>query len=478
MALRTDREKTAHLLRRFGLGASEAELAYYAEGGLERAVDRLLDYDKVDEGFAVDIRRLGNQQQRFPNMPFVQAWWMLRMLATRRPLQEKMTLFWHDHFATSAAKVNSPPANYNQNELLRKHATGNFREFVLAISRDPAMIFWLDNQYNVAGKPNENYARELMELFTLGIGHYTEEDVAEVARAFTGWSYGPNARRRIGDRQPLNDGFVFREFDHDAGEKTVRGKKGDWNGDDVVKMLCDDPQTARHIAKKLWEWFAFENPEPKLVERLAKVFRDSDLEIKPLLKAIMAAPEFYSDRAERQIVKNPVDFVVPTMRQLGVGQALMSRMEALGPEAEIPRNLMIPVIALQQAAKNMGMTVFYPPDVSGWEHGNAWITSATMVQRIAWADTLFAPREPGRPVVRGRPNLALPVIGLVSDPTPEGLVGRLASLFDAPLPKDKIAQITDVVWHETLGTVTPRNANSAAAAACRLIFGSPEFQLA
>jgi len=478
MALKTDREKTAHLLRRFGLGASEAEVDYYSEGGVNRAIDRLLDFEKTDEGFEVDILRFQNPNPnvRFPNLPLVEAWWLMRLLITQRPLQEKMAIFWHDHFATSAAKVNSPPAIYRQNETLRRNCVGDFRTFLIEMSKDPAMIYWLDNQTNVQGKPNENFARELMELFTVGIGNYTEEEVYEVARCFTGWSFGQPGSRRVPDRQPLAEVFVLRLADKDNGEKTFRGKTGNLSGEDVIHALCDDPQSSRYLTTKLWEFFVYEKPEKDLVERFAKGFRDAGLNIKALLRAIMESEEFYSARAERKVVKNPVDFVVPTLRQLGVGASLRRNLAALGDEP-IGRGQLGPAFATQRACQNMGMRLLYPPDVAGWEHGRAWITSATMVQRIAWGDALFAPRRPGAPAGRGQ-SLAIPIFDVVEERTPEVLADRMVSLFDAPVTDAQREQMRDAAKSAALFGLTPRNAGDVAATVARLMFGTPEFQFA
>src|SRR5687767_12975587 len=267
MALRTEREKGAHLLRRFGLGASEAELDYYLEGkGLPGAIDKLLNYESVDENFSVPIQSMANQNGQV-NMPLMQLWWMTRLITTRRPLQEKMTLFWHDHFATSAAKVAGPPMMYGQNELLRENATGKFQTILLEVSKDPAMLFWLDNQYNVKGKPNENFAREIMELFTLGIGHYTEKDIQEAARAFTGWTFRRPGGRAVADYVPGQRfaEYLFRPRFHDTEPKTVLGQTGPLTGEQVVDILCNHPQTPKYIALKIWEWFAYPSPAPALV---------------------------------------------------------------------------------------------------------------------------------------------------------------------------------------------------------------------
>ncbi|MES1227505.1 MAG: DUF1800 family protein, partial [Armatimonadota bacterium] len=205
MPLQTERDKIAHLLRRFGLGASEAEMEFYSKGGLKGAIDKLLNFEQVEEPFVYDIQ---NMFLEIPNKKTAvkvkqlkprgtQVWWYTRLLTTQRPLEQKMTVFWHNHFATSAQKVDNGEAMYTHIETLRANAFGRFEDLLLAVSRDPAMLYWLDNGDNLRGKPNENFAREVMELFTLGIGNYTEKDVQEAARAFTGWRYGvkrPNGR--------------------------------------------------------------------------------------------------------------------------------------------------------------------------------------------------------------------------------------------------------------------------------------------
>lgn len=490
MALRTEREKGAHLLRRFGLGASEVELDYYLEGkGLPGAIDKLLNYETVEENFAVPIEAMANQNGQV-NMPLVQLWWMLRLLSTRRPLQEKMTLFWHDHFATSAAKVQGPPLMHGQNELLRQHATGKFETLLVEASKDPAMLFWLDNQFNVRGKPNENFAREIMELFTLGIGNYSERDVQEAARAFTGWTIGRNNRPAQVNDQPVqqvrrNASFVFRPQLHDNGVKEILGNKGPFSGEDVCGILVGNPQTPKYITLKMWEWFAYPSPEPALIEKHTATFRDSGLDIKVLIRSIMESPEFYSDKAERAVFKNPVDFVIPTIRQLGVGEAAMEQIKGL---EQVPRARLIPAVAAQQSTKAMGMELLFPPDVAGWDGGAAWISSATMVERIQWADRLFGVAgDPGggRPGAgqgggrQQRAQIRFPAWSILQqDPSPSGAVEKLVSVFDAPVSAAKKGQLVEAAQKESEGRVTQRNAGSVAASVTRLIFGSPEFQMA
>ncbi len=461
MSLQIEQDRIAHLLRRFGLGASEAELEYYGEGGYKAAVEKLLNYDGIDEGAVLSIEALRNDKQ-VVNLPGVIAWWTVRLLTTRRPLQEKMTLFWHDHFATSASKVVAPMTMYRQNEVLRENATGKFRDLLGAISKDPAMLFWLDNQENVRGKPNENFAREVMELFTLGVGHYTEKDVSESARAFTGWSIQRLTRDQALLKRRQAE-FAFRPPRHDSGEKTILGKTGNLTGDDVLDMLCEHPRTAEYLTAKIWTWFVAPEPSPAVVSKYAKVFRESGLEIKVLLRAIMLSDEFSAPASVRSVVKNPADFCVVTFRQLGVGGVIESAVLQVDEEGTVPRRAIAPAFVAQLAMKNMGMWLLYPPDVDGWEGGHAWITSATMVERMRWAEKALA-----RAVTAN----------LFEDLSPRGVVLKLVSVMDAPIKKEKIPALVAAAEKASGGTVTARNVSATAIAVGRLIFASPEFQFA
>lgn len=465
MALNSDREKGAHLLRRWGLGASEAELDFYLRGGYAAAVDRLLEPEAIDEGFAVPLESFGRPGARV-NMPGLVAWWTLRLLATRRPLRERLTLFWHDHFATSASKVTGAPLMHAQNETLRAHALHPFPKLLNAIARDPAMLFWLDNQLNVKGRPNENFARELMELFTLGIGNYSEQDVQESARAFTGWGFRRLPLRQTEGR-PVSE-FLFRPAQHDDGPKRFLGKQGPLKGEDILQILLEHPLTPRRIVTKLWEQFVYPNPEPATVAKYADRYRASGMDTRALIRDIALGPEFVSARAERAIYKNPVDFVVVSLRQMGAVRSL----DFGTTEDELERLRRLPSIAAAtQAMRGMGMTLFYPPDVAGWEKGPAWVTSATMVERMGFAERLF-----GAPSGQGRSRRAAVNLSawdlLQDDPTPDGVVNRLTSLLDAPVPPPVRIELVKAVG----GRLTAENARATATRVTRLIFATPAFQ--
>ena len=471
MNLVSDRDRVAHLLRRFGLGASQAEVDFYTQNGWKGAIDALLNYEQTDEGFDCSVARFKALNGRLPIFG-VQAWWVLRLLTTKRPLQEKMTVFWHNHFATGADKVTQGPFMYQQNETLRANATGKFHDLLLQVSQDPAMLLYLDNQYNVKGKANENFAREVMELFTLGIGHYTEKDIQESARAFTGWSL---RRLRPAENEEALNGtraavFMFRPRLHDDGEKTFLGQTGNLDGEDIIGILCDNPQTARFIAKKMWTWFAYPNPEPAVLERVAGRFRDSGLDIKVLIRSIMESDEFYSDKAFRRVFKNPLDFAIAPMRQLGVGSQLAAAVKGIGPIGGPERN----VIGTAQAAmKAMGMPLFFPPNVAGWDGGAAWVTTATMIERVAYAQALYGqvPAGARRPQIRYNVFPMLQGTASLDD-----AAKRLADVYDAPLTMAEMRTVTHRAMEATQGQLTEQNANAMASEASRLIFGAPDYQ--
>ena len=489
----SEQEKVAHLLRRFGFGASEAEMAYYSKNGLSGAITALLDYDKIEDVCAVDPMAFSNGKN-VVNLRVIQNLFSMRLIGTERPLEEKMTLFWHNHFATSSAKVDNAFVMYNHINTLRKYALGRFNVLLEAISKDPGMIYWLDGQENVAAHPNENFAREVMELFTLGIGNYTEKDVQEAARCYTGWSYGRGFRAN--DSSPKRpDVFRFFVDRHDLGVKTVLGETGNMNGEEMLMLLCKQKQTARFITKKLWSWFAYEDPEDAVIDRLSTSFFASNMDIKSLVRSVMESPEFYSDRAFRKVIKNPIDFTVSTIRQLGAGQAMLQRLKdgIANPQVNAQNGLntsliraLIPAQAAFSASKSMGLELMAPPDVSGWRNGAYWITSATMVERMKWADKLFAggpagnTQNPGNPLGGNRgPQVGVPAFPLFqADPTPNGVVKSLMSLFDLTLPPAKVAGLVATAEGGAGGsTITFQNANSTARTVCKLMFSTPEFQM-
>jgi uncharacterized protein (DUF1800 family) len=501
MALSTERQKIAHLLRRAGFGAGAAELAIYEPLGFEGSLDRLINYEQVDEDFALEPWDLRPKKQaedgklKLP-APLVAYWWGARMALSQRPLQEKLTLFWHDHFGCSAEKVKQGRFNLQHNGLLRRQASGNFRSLLQAVAKDPTMLLFLDTGENRKGQPNENFARELLELYTLGIGNYSERDVQEAARAFTGWTIQRAKAAELEADPMAAAGFRFRRGQHDEGAKTVLGQNGNFGGEDVINLLCDQPQCQRYICTKLWSYFAYPNPEPQLIERLASIFADNKLELKPLLRAIFSSEEFYSERAERALFKSPADFVLGVLRACDL-RGLYA--EADGAKAP-PRPLLALTRLTMLAMRNQGLALLFPPSVAGWDWGSAWVNSATMVERIKFADLFgeqgLAPQnnrralknaaeraderesQPGeaRQARRAVPPKALLGTGSYADSA--ALAAQVMDALDAP---------DDPLWRahlqkEVVGLVgsavnTPELRREAVHITARLLFASPEFQL-
>lgn len=360
----------AHLYRRAAFGgpplplgastATSAALKQSVEKGMVAALEDLFVGADAGGKFAALMDSLGERIARSSSSRFggvnisrLQGWWLYRMLFSPHPLQERMTLFWHNHFATSVTKVGSALMMIEQNRLLRRRALGRFEPLVQDVARDPAMLFWLDTIKNTKGNPNENFARELMELFTLGVGNYTEQDVKEAARAFTGWS-------------SINRQYSFNAKLHDDGVKTVLGRRGNWNGDDVIRIVLGEPAVATFVVRKLYREFISDTPPPEsLIEPLANQFRKSGYDISDCLKTMLRSRLFFSRHAYRQRIKGPVEYVVGLMRALD-GRA--------------------PMEGLAVAMEGMGQSLFEPPNVKGWDGGTAWLNSATLLARhnLAW----------------------------------------------------------------------------------------------
>jgi hypothetical protein len=375
-----DATKAAHLLNRAGFGGTSAEIEKAVKLGPDGTLDWLFDFpdapaqelsqtDVPDlssiEGYPKDFReiqqklrgmtpdeRMQYRQQlmRANREAIVEtaSWWLKRMAFGPYPLQEKLTLFWHGHFTSSAKDERAAMLMWNQNELLRQFAAGNFHDFVKAVARDPAMLDYLNNQQNRKAHPNENFARELMELFTLGIGNYTETDIKQAARAFTGWAHD-------------GDDYIFRKFDHDDGIKTFFGQKGNFNGDDVIEIILRHQACPKYIAGKLFKHFVYEDPEQPIVDSLGEQLREGRYELRPVLRTMFSSQAFYSDRAIGAQIKQPVQLVAGTIRMLGVD--------------------MPPGRALAAALNQMGQVPLEPPNVKGWPGGRMWINTSTLFVR-------------------------------------------------------------------------------------------------
>ena len=357
MALRDDpRRRVAHLLRRAGFGGTPAEIDDYTQLGFEGALDKLLTPAPVDAGVADALK--GMLDDPDVKLPALQSTWVGQMVTAPSPLQEKMTLFLHGLLTSGAPKVREHGMLWRQNELFRQYAFGNYRDLLKAVGRDPAMLVWLDGANSHKAHPNENYARELMELFSLGIGNYTEQDVQEAARAFTGWTI---------DR--LTGEAVFNRRQFDPGPKTIFGQTGTFDDHDVVDLITKQDAAPGFLAGKLLRFFVTDTPDQSLVDRFAGVIRRNDFELKPILRELFLADEFSADGAYRAKIKSPTEFAAGLLKHLGVAR---------------------PGDGLSGLMHRMGQDLFAPPNVAGWPGGKSWISTSTLFARFNAARGVIA----------------------------------------------------------------------------------------
>ncbi len=357
-----DSARISLLLRRAGFAPRPGDVQRYQQLGWEATLQELLHPDRVDEDLDALLFRLQGSLLDLQNFEDVQTWWLYRMVQTHRPLLEKLTLFWHGHFAVANYKVANPLLMHQHVELLRSNALGRFDDLLLAVSKDPAMLIWLDGGVNRRNAPNENYGRELLELYTLGIGNYDEDDVLGAARAFTGWNLRNNA-------------FFFDENQHDAGDKTFLGTSGSLDGGDILTIVANQPETAQRISEKLFTFFAYPNPEPEVLAPVLDSFVGSGHDIRATVETILRSDAFYSERSQFEHVKSPVEYVVGTVRLLG---------------AAVRERELVPVL------RTLGQEILNPPNVAGWPGGSNWINPTTLLTRFNFAARLATGRgQPG-----------------------------------------------------------------------------------
>jgi len=443
----------AHLLNRAGFGALPEEIQQAADRGMAKTVDYLVDFENIPTAFPPPslpdnpespsaLRKLNTEELQallranVAAIEDIRGWWIQRMLTSPRPLEEKLTLFWHGHFTSNADDVMNARHMFRQNEFLRQNCHGNFHTLVLGISRDPAMLRYLDNNTNQKSHPNENYARELLELFTMGIGNYTEDDVLAAARAFTGWTF-------------RGDEFQFASFHHDYGPKKFLGETGNFDGTDILAIVLKQPVTARFMAKKLFEFFVHENPAPALVEELAQVFRAGNYELKPFLRTLFRSEVFYSVPAWRTQIKSPVQLVVGTARLLGV-------------QAD-PRQL-------ARAMRLLGQDLLFPPTVKGWDGGETWINTNSLLMRYNLSRYFLTGQLPGEGRAAAASHDLAAIIPKEIAVEPAKVVNTLvARLLQAPLETKARQWLTDQA-------ITVRYKERAAVVA-HLIMSMPDYQL-
>ena len=379
----------AHLLRRAAFGGATTEIDTAMSFGMNGAVDALLHPERPDLAFAdfPDVASL--YDRKIDRNAVAQMWWLDRMLRTQHPLAEKIAFLWHGHFATSLRKVPAPLV-IAQIDMFRQLGLGNFRTLLLAVAKDPAMLVWLDNRANNKAHPNENFAREVMELFALGLGNYTEDDVRDAARAFTGWTLD------------AKQNFIFQPKQHDDGPKTFLGATGNLTGEDVIATIVRQPIHQRFICRKLLEFFVYSDPEPDLIDALSQTYALSGYNIARTVATIFRSNVFYSPRAYRAIPKSPVEFVIGLLRFMEV--------------TEVPKDT-------PSWLARMGQDLLAPPSVKGWDGGPTWINTSTMLARFNYVNRIVRAAPP-------RATITAPAIALGTFPalTPDRIVERAGGL--------------------------------------------------
>jgi uncharacterized protein (DUF1800 family) len=465
-------ETAAHLLNRAGFGGTPDEIETLHQAGPEAAVERLLhppnEQENLEESrtwmepqdLRSQLRKLGQLKSNPEEMRKtlnameieqrdeiidLRNWWLGRMRSTPAPLVEKMTLFWHGHFATGMQKVRNAHWMWRQNETFRRYGLGNFKTLLHKISRDPAMMIYLDLAQSRKEHPNENWARELMELFTLGIGHYSEQDIRESARAFTGY--------RI---NLTNQQFRFEPRQQDTGRKEFLGRSGNFSGDDILNLIVEQPACPEWISRKLCRFFVADEPSPSLVSAVADALQQSNFEMRPVLQELFQSAEFYSERVIRTQIKSPIQFLVQSCKLL---------------ETTLP-----PRALAQNALLQMGQLIFAPPNVKGWDGGKSWISTSTLLFRDNFANYLLngTAGHPNAPAALQRAPVELAkIIPAELRDQPDKLIAHLARRLFQTQPNDKQTQI----FLAYLQSRAPDRGDETMRRLLHLMMSTPQFQL-
>ncbi len=452
-----DREHAVHLALRTGFGATPEEVQQLLDLGPEAAVEARVRCAGEDPELDRTGPRLGEPLYEYApdeeggaaRVHDARAWWIWRMCAAQHPLVERLTLFWHAHFACQESDELSLALLLQQNELLRRLGSGRFRELLVAIARDPAMLVFLDGRRNVRESPNENWARELMELFTLGLDRYTQHDVREIARAFTGWGLGVGR----------NPQFEFHPQHHDEGEKRVLGRlvrgrsgtAGIEEGDEILAALLQEPCSAEFLARKLLRWFVEDDPSPELCAAAGARLRDVDGVLGEFLGVLLRSRAFHARRRHASLFKTPASFVVSAVRGLGVQNPQL--------------------LPLGDRMRELGMDLFHPPSVAGWELGEAWIHAGSVLLRARFAEELAQLPHSGREV-SGSPAIDLDALAAGARGSVELVRGLARRLIAHALPEPRLRSLA-----RRVDGLASREPHARTRAAIRLVLSAPEFAL-
>ena len=426
----------AHLLRRAGFGAGREELEAYAEQGYDQVVDDLVDLERCPPTDEDILQRyfVGGPQSYV-------GIWIYRMINSKRPLEEKMALFWHHVFATGYAKGQHALAMNDQITLFRRVGMSSMRQILLELSMNPAMIYWLDNNENRKGEPNENYGRELLELFSMGVGNYSEEDVKNCARAFTGWTFEqPAPLYPHGFYSPK---FLFRQDHHDGGEKTFLGRTGNFNGGDIIDIIVEQPATARFISRHLYNFFVADEPQvsswnvtppqdPEAIELLSNAYMESKGEMRHILRTLFKSGFFKEARFKK--VKSPTELITGVLKLVGTCRTPVPGMAKYADAAEL-----------------MGQELFNPPTVEGWHTGQEWIDGGILTERI---------------------NFAVNEVGDACKPGIQSVIQRLQAEGDSLSPEQFVDSCLELAGPLTVEESTRANLVRFARSGGDLVFGS------
>ena len=471
-----DLQLMAHLMRRAGFGASREELEALVEQGYDETVKKLLETDSPNS-MDVDLIRRYHPDHMGMMGNNVGSHWMYRMISTDSPLREKTALFWHGIFATGYAKLANGKVLHDQIRMFARVGMGKFDNILLELSKDPAMIVWLDNCENHDGAINENYGRELLELFSMGVGHYSEDDIKEAARAFTGWTIGntdymtlKSMRDSIWPYGRLSFHFEFKPDDHDTGEKEFLGRKGNFDGGDIIDIICEEEATARFIARHMYSYFVADEPpvpewpykpprDPEAIETLTRAYFDGGYSIKEMLRTLLTSDFFKSEDVWYQRVKSPAELMVGVLKLSG---------EFPHPREEMIQTHLHTVF--------MGQHLMNPPSVEGWHWGTGWIDSGALVERVNFASERLSNLE--------SPGVQSMVDGVLSND--DG--ADPADLVDRALEQLSLTEVTEVTRKSLIEFVERsdemaddnggQTARERAANALKLVAATPEFQRA
>ena len=473
-------QQLAHLMRRAGFGATRRELEQYAAIGYEASVEKLIDTTNPTAISEYLIRRYHPDESSLLGGLSGADAWLYRMVTTDTPLLEKMALFWHGIFATGYPKVLNAKPLSDQIRMFKRYAMGDLKTLLVQMAKDPAMIIWLDNQQNHKGAINENFGRELLELFSMGTGNYTEDDVKECARAFTGWTIGNceymevrSARDSDWPYGRISWHYEFDDTDHDDGEKEFLGQKGNFNGEDIIDIICEQEATARFISRHMYHFFVADEPpvpqwpyqaprDPEAIDQLVKVYFDSKYDIREMMRFLFNSNFFKSEKCWYEKIKSPAELVTGVMR--------------LTEAVNMPR---YDTFSKQLRMQYMGQTLSNPPSVEGWDGGTAWIDTGALVERMN-----FAAEELGNVTTPGSQDLLERVLAENStEVTPERVIDICLDHVGAlSIHKDTRSKLIEYANEnggvKVNGNELSESAQQIISGIVKLIASTPEFQKA